>query len=291
MTKQYEFILIKHCICEWGFSFRPDYRALNYWRLTHPKIPILALTATATHQVREDIKKTLGLNGLEVTVPPHRSNLYYEVRLKDQDNDPFKDIYSLLQGIYKLRSKRIAKNEGKSPIERVQGVCAIIYCLKKDTCDEVARLLREKNINAASYHAGITPPQRRKILKDWTDTDEYTIDPKNMVDVVVATISFGMGIDKKNVRLLIHWDVSSSFESYYQESGRAGRDNKTSRCILYYSRKDGVRAAFFATPKESGSKEGNPHSEMKMKSMSQVEWHLIDSFCSIVRMIRYVAML
>ena len=162
------------------------------------------------------------------------------MRFKPPDNDPFPDIIQFLEKVYSNRMKRLGDSK-----ERVKGVCGIIYCSTRNQCDEVAQMLRQKSIRAACYHAGLTPKQRKEILESWTDTDALTNEQnEKMVDIVVATVSFGMGIDKQTVRFVIHWDMPKSFEGYYQESGRAGRDNKVSRCILYYSRQDRDRSRF-----------------------------------------------
>ena len=190
----------------------------------------------------------------------NRPNLFYEVRYKDPEtNDPFDNMMQFLKSAYEARRVRLLKIKSK---QRTEGICGIIYCATRKVCEEVAERLCENNVRAKCYHGGLTPKTRKSILQAWSGTTPYQItntetngpstkcngkaheQPDEIIDVVVATISFGMGIDKKNVRFVIHWDMPKSFEGYYQESGRAGRDGKVSRCILYYSKKDGERAAF-----------------------------------------------
>lgn len=163
-----------------------------------------------------------------------------------------------LDGIYKAREKRLKKDSDSFISRTTEGICGIVYCSTRKTCDEIAVLLKQDGIRAEAYHAGLTPKIRSSILESWsgvasctasstsTGTQKSTRPPETSptIDVVVATISFGMGIDKKDVRFVIHYDMPKTLESYYQESGRAGRDGKVSRCILYYSIADRDRLMF-----------------------------------------------
>jgi RecQ family ATP-dependent DNA helicase len=242
-----------HCISEWGHDFREDFRKLRYWKSEYPDLPILAVTATATKNVKDDIIKQLDLKSPKVFVSSfNRNNLHYEVRLKDPlTNDPTEDVLRFFKTIYMNRKKRMGNSSGG---ERIEGVCGIIYCSKREDCEKVAKVLQDFGVRAAFYHGGMNQKDRKAVLSAWSDTTETSIaeaktnkdraKDTDVIDVVVATISFGMGIDKKQVRFVIHWDIPKTMEGYYQESGRAGRDGKTSRCILYYSRNDRDRTLF-----------------------------------------------
>ena len=197
-----------HCISEWGHDFRPEYRNI---RPTINKIgnaPVIALTATATDKVRTDIKKSLGIvDAIEFKSSFNRPNLYYEVRQKSKDVD-------------KQIIRFIKQNPGKS---------GIVYCLSRKKVEELAAVLQANDIKAAAYHAGLDSQTRSQTQDDFL---------MERIDIIVATIAFGMGIDKPDVRFIIHYDIPKSLEGYYQETGRAGRDGGEGMCIAFYAYKD-----------------------------------------------------
>ncbi|WP_443701471.1 DNA helicase RecQ [Prevotella sp.] len=197
-----------HCISEWGHDFRPEYRRIRPIINHIGNAPVIALTATATDKVRTDIKKSLGImDATEFKSSFNRPNLYYEVRPKTAEID--RDIV-----------KFIRQNSGKS---------GIIYCLSRKKVEELAAVLQANNIKAAAYHAGFDSATRSATQDDFL---------MERIDVIVATIAFGMGIDKPDVRFVIHYDIPKSLEGYYQETGRAGRDGGEGKCIAFFSHKD-----------------------------------------------------
>lgn len=219
LTKQENIALLKeikisfyaideaHCISEWGHDFRPEYRRIRAIVDDIGRAPIIALTATATPKVQSDILRNLGIQDAKVFKSSfNRPNLYYEIRDKQ---DPKRDII-----------KFIRQNPGKS---------GIIYCLSRKKVEEMAELLNVNGIKARPYHAGLDAKTRAE------NQDAFLMEE---VNVIVATIAFGMGIDKPDVRFVIHYDIPKSLEGYYQETGRAGRDGKEGQCIAFYSYKD-----------------------------------------------------
>lgn len=197
-----------HCISEWGHDFRPDYRNIRPTINRIGNAPVIALTATATDKVRSDIKKSLGIiDAKEFKSSFNRPNLYYEVRQKGKDID-------------KQIIKYIKQNGGKS---------GIVYCISRKKVEELAAVLKANDIKAAPYHAGLDSATRSQTQDDFL---------MERIDVIVATIAFGMGIDKPDVRFVMHYDIPKSLEGYYQETGRAGRDGGEGHCIAFFSEND-----------------------------------------------------
>ena len=229
-----------HCISEWGHEFRPDYRNLKQLREDFPAVPVIALTATATERVRDDIIGHLGLDRAQVFLSSfNRSNLNYSVHPK---NDSWRLLLTLL---------RQRHNQS-----------AIIYCFSRRETEELAEDLNAQGLPARPYHAGLDAETRRQTQEDFI---------RDRVPIIVATIAFGMGIDKPDIRLVVHHSLPKSLEGYYQETGRAGRDGLPSDCVLYFSSADKAKQDYFINQIEDAAEQRNARQKLaKMVDFAQL---------------------
>ena len=228
-----------HCISEWGHDFRRAFHQLSWFKQSFPDVPMMALTATATARVRNDIINTLRLDRRSLRVfamTTARPNLHYEVRFKSDEEDHYPEFLHWLKSVQTRRTRNDTRStELATSNARLEHFPGIIYTLYRRDCEALAAQLKGDGIGAKPFHAGLTPENKDDHLEGWVAN-------RPGYDVIVATTAFGMGIDKGDVRFVAHWQLPKSFEGYYQEAGRAGRDGKASLCMIYYSREDRDRA-------------------------------------------------
>ncbi|KAG9343738.1 hypothetical protein JZ751_013116 [Albula glossodonta] len=245
-----------HCVSQWGHDFRPDYLKLGELRSRLAGVPCVALTATAPRRVQEDVARSLRLRQpLSFSTPVFRSNLCYDVIFRDVLPDPYKHLYAFAM---------LALGDGSAG----KG-CGIVYCRTRDSCEEVAHRLTGLGISARPYHAGLKAADRTEAQSNWM---------QGKVLVIVATISFGMGVDKANVRFVAHWNLAKSLASYYQESGRAGRDGLPSSCRIYYSTQDRDQMNFLIR-KEVARKQEKRGSEKEHDRVAITDFEAMVGFC------------
>ncbi|XP_035231473.1 ATP-dependent DNA helicase Q5-like [Stegodyphus dumicola] len=254
-----------HCVSQWGHNFRPDYLRLGDLRAKYMSIPWVALTATASVKVMDDILASLKLCQPVAIFKTScfRPNLFYDVTFKETLQDPYEDLtqfaYSALGDHWEM----------SPPSERG---CGIIYCRTRDGCEELSNKLTKLGLHTEPYHAGIKPGVRKETQNGWMD---------GRIPVIAATVSFGMGIDKPSVRFVAHWCVSQSVAGYYQESGRAGRDGKSAKCRIYYSRKDRDTILFLLKKDETSAKTKNARLKIAatIKSFNTMIKYCEESVC------------
>ncbi|KAF8792397.1 ATP-dependent DNA helicase Q5 like protein [Argiope bruennichi] len=254
-----------HCVSQWGHNFRPDYLKLGVLRVKYPAIPWVALTATASIKVMDDVLAQLKLCQPVAIYKTScfRPNLFYDVSFKETLEDPYADLtqfaYSALGDHWEM----------DPPNERG---CGIVYCRTRDGCEELSNRLTKLGLHTQPYHAGIKPNIREETQNGWMD---------GRIPVIAATVSFGMGIDKATVRFVAHWCVSQTVAGYYQESGRAGRDGKPAKCRIYYSRKDRDTILFLLKKDENSAKTKGQHMKISatIKSFNTMIKYCEESVC------------
>ncbi|KAI1400402.1 RecQ family ATP-dependent DNA helicase [Hypoxylon fuscum] len=255
-----------HCISEWGHDFRKDFKRLSWFRETFPDVPMMCLTATANSLVRKDVLTILGLDATperlkSFTMTAYRPNLHFEIRFtRDEDDQRLEDFLKWIRSVYQRRAESERKGELAAIGERVDNVPGIIYTISRDECENLASQLRQEGIGAQPFHAKLSKDTKEQTLAKWVSNEPG-------YDIIVATTAFGMGIDKNNVRFVVHWRLPKSFEGYYQEAGRAGRDGNAAYCFLYYSREDRDRVCNLIMRDKREGSTTNHNFEARAKSL------------------------
>ncbi|OAQ79947.1 ATP-dependent DNA helicase recQ [Purpureocillium lilacinum] len=268
-----------HCISEWGHDFRKDFKRLSWFRETFPDVPIMCLTATANPQVRQDVLSTLRLDATPertktFLMSPQRGNLHLEIRYtRDEDDNRLSDFLRWIRGVYERRRAEARRAELTQVGERAESVPGIIYTISRDECESLSAALRDEGVGARPFHAKLPQEVKQETLARWINNEPG-------YDIIVATTAFGMGIDKNNVRFVVHWRIPKSFEGYYQEAGRAGRDGNASYCFLYYSREDLERVTRMI---RGDSKDGS-NQEARLRSL-----HSLALYCENTDSCRHAA--
>jgi RecQ family ATP-dependent DNA helicase len=267
-----------HCISEWGHDFRTAYKELSWFKrcLILPSVPIMALTATATPRVQSDIISSLGLDASSLklyAMSTARPNIHYEIRYTNDSKDPFPSFVKYLHECHARRAERLAlpnppfESDSNPPFTLPLQISGIIYVRLRTTTESLASKLRANGIGATPFHAGLPASVRDATQMSWLRNEPSFA-------VIVATTAFGMGIDKDDVRFVVHWDLPKSFEGFYQEAGRAGRDGNAALSIVYYSREERDRTLYRLANDSCGPKNGNANPTAANIAQSKKEQRL-----------------
>ncbi|XP_033743385.1 LOW QUALITY PROTEIN: ATP-dependent DNA helicase Q5-like [Pecten maximus] len=256
-----------HCVSQWGHDFRPDYLKLGQLRRKMPGIPCIALTATATAQVVTDIEKQLQLKApvKKFKSSCFRPNLFYDVAMKEVIGNPYEDLNQFARTALNFLKRDESEIDNWSEFG-----CGIVYCRTRNGCDEVASHLSRLGMPSKPYHAGLNNNVREEIQTSWMEGN---------FPIIAATISFGMGVDKANVRFVAHWTLPKSMAGYYQESGRAGRDGNTSYCRLYYARHERDTVAFLIQKETTRFKKNDKAVTAEKQKSAQKSFEALVKYC------------